>query len=417
MTVSQLDSPEEKQQVPQRIAKLLEQGYLSFETVHQRKDGSVFPLEASAQRIFWEGKPAILSITRDLTERRRVEGQLRTLQSAVEQSPVVVVITDHESRIEYVNPSFVAQTGYTAAEAIGQKPSLLKSGLTPPEVYAELWRTLLAGKIWRGELYNKRKDGSLFWELAVIAPFRDHAGRLTRFVAIKEDISESRRIAEDLRQAKEAADSANRAKSMFLANMSHEIRTPMNAILGFAQLIQRDPALTEQQRQWLHTINRSGEHLIRLISDILDMAKIESGRVPLALEEFDFPALLEDLEAMFRLRVEEKGLRFEIQHAAEIPRHLLSDAGRIRQVLMNLLGNAVKFTEQGGIRLRVTAEPAPPTVSGQPAARLCLEVEDTGPGIAPEDLARVFEAFEQVRNHRSASSGSGWTPLTTAVNT
>ena len=349
----------------------------------------------------------LVGLHTDITERNQAEAQLRTLQSAVEQSPVVVVITDQEGRIEYVNPSFEAQTGYTAAEAIGQKPSVLKSGLTPPEVYVEMWRTLLAGETWRGELCNKRKDGSLFWESAAIAPLRDHAGRLTRFVAIKEDITESRRIAEELSQAKEAAESASRAKSVFLANMSHEIRTPMNAILGFAQLIQRDPALTEQQRQWLHTINRSGEHLIRLISDILDMAKIESGRVPLALEEFDFPALLEDLEAMFRLRVEEKGLRFEIQHAAEIPRHLLSDAGRIRQVLMNLLGNAVKFTEQGGIRLRVTAEPAPPTVSGQPAARLCLEVEDTGPGIAPEDLARVFEAFEQVRNHRSASSGTG----------
>ena len=285
MTVSQVDSPQVRQQVPQRMAKLLEQGHLTFETAHQRKDGSVFPLEASAQRIVWEGKPAILSITRDLTERRRID--------------------------------------------------------------------------------------------------------------------------EELRQAKEAADSANRAKSAFLANMSHEIRTPMNAILGFAQLMQRDPALTEQQRQWLDTINHSGEHLIRLISDILDMAKIESGRVPLAQEEFDFPSLLEAMEAMFRLRLEEKGLYFEIQHAANIPRHVVSDVGKIRQVLTNLLGNAIKFTEQGGIRLRVTAEPAPPTASGQSTVRLCLEVADTGHGITPEDLDRVFEAFEQARNRRSSGGGTG----------
>ncbi|MCX6916868.1 MAG: PAS domain S-box protein, partial [Verrucomicrobia bacterium] len=407
MTVTQLDSPEERQQEPQRIAKLLQQGHLTFETVHQRKDGSLFPLEASTQRIVWEGQPAILSITRDLTERREAETQLRKLQSVVEQTPVVVVITDPQGVIEYVNPSFVSQTGYSLAEAIGQKPSVIKSGLTSAEVYAELWRTLMAGQTWRGELCNRRKDGSLFWEIAVIAPLRDSAGRLTHFVAVKEDITEHRRIAEELRLAKESADAANRAKSTFLANMSHEIRTPMNAILGFAQLMRRDAGLTPSQRQRLDTINRSGEHLIRLISDILDMAKIESGQMQLVLENCDFLVLLADVEAIFRSRIEERRLRFQVQHAPNLPSHLYTDGGKVRQVIYNVLGNAVKFTVQGGIRVRVSAEPAPPTDEGQQTARVCIEMTDTGPGIAEEESDQVFVAFEQTAGGHHQGGGTG----------
>ncbi len=407
MTVAQLDSPEERQQVPQRIEKLLEKGHLNFETVQQRKDGSLFPIEASVQQIVWEGKPAILSITRDLTERRQAEAQLRKLQSVVEQTPVVVVITDSQGVIEYVNPSFVSQTGYTLAEMIGQKPSVIKSGLTSAEVYAELWRTLMAGQTWRGELCNRRKDGSLFWEIAVIAPLRDSAGRLTHFVAVKEDITERRRIAEELRLAKESADAANRAKSTFLANMSHEIRTPMNAILGFAQLMRRDAGLTPSQRQRLDTINRSGEHLIRLISDILDMAKIESGQMQLVLENCDFLVLLADVEAIFRSRIEERRLRFQVQHAPNLPSHLYTDGGKVRQVIYNVLGNAVKFTVQGGIRVRVSAEPAPPTDEGQQTARVCIEMTDTGPGIAEEESDQVFVAFEQTQSGRRLGGGSG----------
>ena len=186
--------------------------------------------------------------------------------------------------------------------------------------------------------------------------------------------------------------------------MSHEIRTPMNGILGFAQLMQRDPSLSAAQRQRLDTINRSGEHLLRLISDILDMSKIESGRMNLALGDCDFGALLADLEAMFRSRVEEKGLHLEVQRAADLPSHLHTDAGRVRQVLINILGNAVKFTAQGDILLEIAAEP----VAANPAAvRLCFEVTDTGSGIAPEELGQVFGAFAQTQSGQRHGGGTG----------
>jgi PAS domain S-box-containing protein len=348
-----------------------------------------------------------LTVLIDITERVQAEVQLRKLQSAVEQSPTVVLITDPNGTIEYVNPQFSIQTGYTAAEAVGRNPRFLQSGSHSREFYRELWRTLRSGQTWRGEFCNRRKDGALFYESTAIAPIRDSPGQITHFVAIKEDVTKLRYMTDQLRLARDAAESANRAKSTFLANMSHEIRTPMNAILGFAQLLQRDPLITGQQRQRLDTINRSGEHLIRLINDILDMAKIESGLMNLALADCDFNALLEDVEGMFRLRVEEKQLQFELQRASGVPQRLHTDAGRVRQVLVNILSNAVKFTAQGNIRLRVTSELLPKPSAESAAARLGIEVSDTGLGIAPEELGLVFEAFEQTHSGRRSGGGTG----------
>ena len=375
----------------------------------RRKDGSTFTVlvNSTAVRDAAGNFLHTRSTMHNITERKLAEVQLRKLQSAIDQGPTVVMITNREGVIEYVNPRFVETTGYTAAEALGQNPRLLKSGAHPREFYDEIWRTLLAGQTWRGELCNKRKDGSLFWESAAIAPIRDNAGRITHFVGIKEDITELRRITDALRQAKEAADAANRAKSTFLANMSHEIRSPMHAILGFAQLMQRDTALPAAHRQRLDTINRSGEHLLRLINDILDMSKIESGRMSLSLADCDFVALLAELEFTFRLRAEEKHLRFDVRHAGSVPSHLYADAGKVRQVLFNIFSNALKFTAQGSISLRTSSGPVAVTTAGQPEARLCLEVEDTGPGIAAEELERVFEAFEQTQSGRRVTGGTG----------
>src|SRR4029079_9833408 len=171
---------------------------------------------------------------------------------------------------------------------------------------------------------------------------------------------------------------ANRAKSVFLANMSHEIRTPMNAILGFSQLMLRDPHLTPQQCQYLGTINRSGEHLLALINDILKMSKIEAGRTTLNLSTFDLPVLLKDLEMMFRVRTDEKKLSFAVEVIRDVPQYIYADVNKLRQVFINVLGNAVKFTARGGVHLRVHADRACAT---GPCLR--VEIEDTGPGISP----------------------------------
>src|SRR5215218_1504376 len=180
-----------------------------------------------------------------------------------------------------------------------------------------------------------------------------HHGEL--LVLAMEDVTERRRIQEEVAKAKDAAEAANRAKSVFLANMSHEIRTPMNAILGFSQLMLRDQELTSRQLQYLETINRSGEHLLALINDILEMSKIEAGRTTLNLSTFDLPILLKDLEMMFRVRTDEKKLSFAVEMIGEVPQYIVSDVNKLRQVFINVLGNAVKFTEDGGIHVRVQA--------------------------------------------------------------
>ncbi len=211
------------------------------------------------------------------------------------------------------------------------------------------------------------------------------------------DMTASRQSEEELRRAKEAAETANRAKSLFLANMSHELRTPLNAILGFSELMARDTGLTPEQQYNLATINRSGEHLLNLINDVLDMAKIETGRVAVNVRPFDVHRLLDELTDLFRLRATEKGLTLLLTRDPSVPQLIETDDKKLRQILLNLLSNAVKFTEQGGVGLRVTFADG----------LLWCEVQDTGPGIPPQDLETIFEPFVQTTFGLKSKDGTG----------
>ena len=211
---------------------------------------------------------------------------------------------------------------------------------------------------------------------------------------------------EELKKSKIAADAANRSKSVFLANMSHEIRTPMNAILGFAQVMQRDTSLSSDSRDYLGIINRSGEHLLALINDILELSKIEVGRATCNASTFDLHKLIADIEMMLLIRAKSKRLYLLVEKVETVPRWVVGDEGKLRQILINILGNAVKFTDEGGVSLRFGAK----TVSRE-KIELRFEVEDTGPGIPEEDFENLFKAFEQ------ASSGikKGGTGLGLAI--
>ncbi|MBT9584056.1 PAS domain S-box protein [bacterium] len=338
---------------------------------------------------------------------RRSQDQVLRLSRAVEQSPHSIAITNLLAEIQFVNEAFVRSSGYSQQECLGQNPRILHSGKTPPERFQEMWEHLTRGESWQGELFNRRKDGSEYTEFSMISPIRQPDGRITHYVATKEDITEKKRLAAELEQhrhhleelvsvrtrelaeARQRAEAANLAKSTFLANMSHEIRTPLNAILGLTYLI-RQTDIDAQQSQRLERIDTAGRHLLSVINEILDLAKIEAGRLDLVESNFEVRGLLEEARNLILSEAESKNLTVLV-HDPNEPLWVRGDTTRLRQALLNYLGNAVKFTQQGQIRLgcRLLEE-------DERGALLGFEVSDTGVGIEAEKLPRLFQTFEQL---------------------
>ncbi|MGO8835800.1 MAG: PAS domain S-box protein [Limisphaerales bacterium] len=247
-------------------------------------------------------------------------------------------------------------------------------------------------------------DGSLKWidARAEIAK-RDDYGQALLMTGTIIDITRLKQAEDDLTEAKTRAETANRAKSTFLANMSHELRTPLNAVLGFSRLLKNDPDVTPHQQETLDVVVRSGEHLLNLINNVLDMAKIESGRVALKESEVDLNQLLHEMQSLMGVGAVEKGLRFALEHDPDLPRFVAVDAGKLRQVLLNLLGNAIKYTDSGGVKLRARLA----SIQGSEKAKVRFEVEDSGPGISQEDCQRIFFPFVQLGDQAPLQAGTG----------
>jgi PAS domain S-box-containing protein len=377
-----------------------------YELTYIRKDGSRFPamVSVTALRDAHGGIIGYLLIGTDNTARKQVEAERMLLdqrvrdqqfytRSLIESNSDALIATDPRGIITDVNKQMEALTGCTRDELIGAP---FKAYFTDPErAEAGIKRVLGESKLTDYELTARARDGKETVVSYNATTFHDRDRKLQGVFAAARDVTERKRYEQSLQQA-------NRAKSVFLANMSHEIRTPMNAILGFSQLMLRDQDLTPRQCQYLGTINRSGEHLLALINDILEMSKIEAGRTTLNPCTFDLPVLLKDLEMMFRVRTDEKKLSFSVEMIGDVPQYIVTDINKLRQVFINVLGNAVKFTEHGGIGLRVRADR-----DGATGPALRVEIEDTGPGISPDDQVKLFRHFEQTKTGQQAGTGTG----------
>ncbi len=497
-----------------------------------RTDGELRILDTLGEIICDEnGHPLRVSgSSQDVTERKQIEKQIEKLALAVEQSPESIMITNLDGRIEYVNRAFTRHSGYSADEAIGQSPRLLNSGLTSPDTYQALWRTIRQGQVWEGEFVNRRKDGGLFVQRAKITPLRQPDGQVTHYIALQEDISEQKRMAEELeayrneleqrvdartrelrRQSRflralidhlphqawlkdvegriltanralaqsygllpsaleglrdvdllspqkaaayqndennvmhtgmplireasldqipdslyetylapvfddenqilgtvgfardikpqrqleselalrvREAETAIRAKSAFLANMSHEIRTPLTAIIGFGESLLETSQTPEERNQAIQTILRNGRHLQELIANILDFSRIEAEEHPIEPGKIALLPLLSEVHALAVSLAQGHQLHFSTHLMPPLPETIRSDATWIRQILINLIGNAVKFTSPPGtVRLIVSLD--------RDAEQLVITIQDTGIGIDQADTGHLFKPFSQ----------------------
>lgn len=336
----------------------------------------------------------------------QMNAEMTKLIKAVEYSPNIVTILDHEGRVQYVNPKFEELTGFDRSEVEGQLASFLNRRYHDESSYQKMHEALKKGDDWNGEILNTRKDGSEYWEKISLSCVRDKNGAISHYIEVAEDNSARKAAEAYLRKAKEMAERANRLKSEFLANMSHEIRTPMNAILGYAKLLlegERD----ETRRRQLEIINISGENLLVIINDVLDFSKIEANKLELVHRSFSIQEMLDHLERMFSIKAEEKQLYMKMHVDTPLPECLYGDRSRLQQILINIIGNAIKFTRKGGVTV---------AVSYRDSGHLFISVRDTGVGIPASFQKFIFEPFTQADGSTTREFGGTGLGLTIAYN-
>ncbi len=380
---------------------------IGFETQFYRKDGSKIWISNNAraarglknETLYYEG--SILDITKRKQAEHDLKETLERYQLLMEASPDPVTVYDPTGNVTYVNPAFEETFGWSLEELLGKRLDFV-----PPheaeKTGAAVKRTLQGE---RGLIESQRltKDKRLLDVLLSAARFTDREGHLAGMIVASRDIT-SRKRAEALQQAKTAAEAANEAKSDFLANMSHEIRTPMNAILGMADLLWESP-LDSEQKKYVKIFRNAGESLLDIINDILDISKIEAGQIDLESTPFNLQDLIERGCEMIALKAHEKDLELLCHLGPDTPHYLVGDPVRLRQVLINLMGNAIKFTAQGEVVLEIALADGGPSDGEKEAVELLFSVRDTGIGIPKEKQAQIFESFTQADSSTTREYG------------
>lgn len=332
----------------------------------------------------------------DITKRKFAEEELLKLQRAVEQSPTSILITNLDGNIEYANPKVVESSGYSLNEILGKNPRMFNSGQKTAEEYKNMWNSITSGIEWRGEFLNKRKNGELYWELASISPIFNDRGEIVHYLAIKEDITESKFKSNELRLAKEKAEESDRLKSAFLCNMSHEVRTPLNSIIGFSELLINSDFDETQKIDFANQIINSSSNLLAIITDIMDISKLESGELKIYKNEILVNTFVESIINEYELKAKNKNLNFIYSNIyVDFDVTINVDVNRLKQIFNNLISNALKFTRFGSITIGYTIN----------ENTIVFFVKDTGIGIPVEFHNDIFKRFRQVENFETRKFG------------
>lgn len=321
-----------------------------------------------------------------------------------ENATELIAMIDKDGKIMYASPSYEDTLGFSYDELFGRDVFSL---IHPDDMklaqlgFDDIKKTAKTQSL-ELRVVTKRNRYKIFRVNAASIPDEDAEGTSARIVIVCHNIDTQKQTEEALRLAKNQAEEANQAKSSFLAGMSHELRTPLNAILGFAQILKRSTSLEERERNYVDTMYSSGNHLLNMINDVLDISKIEAGRMNVLKEDFNFKVLLRDIEDMFRLQAVEKGLDFQINLSKNIPKYVYSDAGKVRQVLINLISNGIKFTDEGFVHVNIEAE-----YTADDNVHIEFEIVDSGRGIPDSQLENIFEPFQQISDNYSKGTGLG----------
>jgi PAS domain S-box-containing protein len=399
MNIIQLNALEPKE-TNNEMQNAIHQKKNYFEFKHRKADNTLVDVEIFSSMIKIGDKEYLHSIVHDISEKKTVEERLKLLNRAVESSSLAIQITDADGNVIYTNPFFTTISGYSFEEIFGKNLRLLKSGNQSNSFYKELWDTILSGKDWNGEIQNKRKNGELYWVRSSISPIINKDGKITNFVAINEDITEKKKMIEDLMVAKDRAEEMNRVKSFFFANMSHELRTPFVGIMGYTEFLQSEIHNLEHQ-EMLKGIMVASKRMLGTLENILNLTKIEFDGLDLNRKPCKLKDIFDRLELEYQIQISNKKLNFIINNYDE-KLVFFCDDSILTEVLSKLLSNAIKYTEKGTIEICSELEVK------ENEKILVIKVIDTGIGIPANKQSIIFDEFRQVSEGTARNfQGSG----------